>query len=178
MLSKITFCVPAISWSSLGWRKMYGMTWCNMVLWGEVVLVLSWKWILQSLFKGMVEFCNCRECFDFGDFWCGFLVSVEENSGYTEINARLSLAQELGIHCWTECCCSNPVLKSVGKTGACLSSYYHFHWLWKVFSGLRWILCPLGSPKPYPNPTAWFFGTVILVCCTACWCGWTVKQFV
>lgn len=28
----------------------------------------------------------------------------EENSGFTEINARLSLAPELGIHCWTELC--------------------------------------------------------------------------
>lgn len=82
--------------------------------------------------KGWFEFCNCRECFDFGDFWCGFLVSVEENSGYTEINARLSLAQELGIHCWTECCCcSNSVLKSSGKTGACLSSYCHYSGTWR-----------------------------------------------
>lgn len=111
--------------------------------------------------KGWLEFCNCRECFDFGDFWCGFLVSVEENSGYTEINARLSLAQELGIHCWTECCSSNPVLKSIGKTGACLSSYCHgCERPFQVLDGccVHWALLNLAqTPLPcFLELSSWF----------------------
>lgn len=163
MLTRSTFSMPAVRWSSLGWRKIHGITSCNVVLCGGFLLFFPGNKYFNPHSKWWLDFCNCRKCLALGDFWCGVLVTAQgQSSRYTKVNARLSLARKLGIHCWNERMLLLQRSSWVYWCSACLNSSCLNSNTWRegcerpflvLVRLILWLLC---FPKPYPSPSDLF----------------------